>query len=170
MPPQLIDRAGDMDVAVGVDTNDDPCRLRLCHGDDGRLPSGQGWMARAGRAGGQHCDESGCTGSCQVTFARLVLPWTVTAARADRSQPRHEASKRTGQTRATATTEIIAVKARSRALASQVNRCETAADLYVRCLLLSFAVPQVPPIRGPRYGPTAYGHGYLRPLVGSGMT
>jgi hypothetical protein len=38
-----------------------------------------GWLAPA-EPGGQHCDESGCTGSCQVTFARLVLPYTVAAA------------------------------------------------------------------------------------------
>jgi hypothetical protein len=109
VPPQLIDRAGDMDVAVRVDTNDDPCRLRLCHGGDGRLPSGRA-DGYAGRAGGQHRDESVATGSCQVTSARLVLAWTMTAARVDRSRQRHQASETTGQTRTTATTGIIAVK------------------------------------------------------------
>jgi hypothetical protein len=68
-------------------------------------------MARAGRAGGQHCDEPVATGSCQATFARLVLAYEAAAARADRSRPRHEASETTGQTRAAATTRIIAVKA-----------------------------------------------------------
>jgi hypothetical protein len=44
------------------------------------------------------------TGSCQVTVARLVLAWTMTAARADNSRQRHQASETTGQTQATATT------------------------------------------------------------------
>ena len=58
----------------------------------------------AGRAGGQHCDESVATGSCQVTFARLVLAWTMTAARVDNSRQRHQASETTGQTQAAVTT------------------------------------------------------------------
>ena len=41
------------------------------------------------------------------------------------------------------------MKAQSRDFDAQVNGCETAADLYVCCLLLSFAVPQVPPSCGP---------------------
>jgi hypothetical protein len=60
-------------------------------------------MARAGRAGGQHCDESVATGSCQVTVTRLVLAWTMTAAWVDRSRQRHQASETTGQTQATVT-------------------------------------------------------------------
>ena len=64
----------------------------------------------AGRAGGQHCDESVATGSCQVTFARLVLAWMMTAAWVDRSRQRHQASETTGQTQATVTARIIAVK------------------------------------------------------------
>jgi energy-coupling factor transporter ATP-binding protein EcfA2 len=51
------------------------------------------------------------TGSCQVTFARLVLAWTMTAARVDSSRQRHQASENSGQTRAAATASIIAVKA-----------------------------------------------------------
>jgi hypothetical protein len=42
---QLVDGAGHMDIAVGVDTDDDPARLGVCDGGDGRLPSGQGPMA-----------------------------------------------------------------------------------------------------------------------------
>src|SRR4029450_9644238 len=49
---------GDMDVAVGVD----PDRFVV------------GWMARAGRVGGQHCDGSVGTGFYQVTLARLAAP------------------------------------------------------------------------------------------------
>jgi hypothetical protein len=45
------------------------------------------------------------TGSCQVTFARLVLAWTMTAARVDNSRQRHQASETTGQTQATITTQ-----------------------------------------------------------------
>ena len=41
------------------------------------------------------------------------------------------------------------VKAQSRGFPTQVTGCETAVDLYVCCLLLSFAVPQVPPSCGP---------------------
>jgi hypothetical protein len=44
---------------------------------------------------------------------------------------------------------LYRVKAHSSGFTSQVNRCETVPDLYVRCLLLSFAVPQVPSVRGP---------------------
>jgi hypothetical protein len=60
------------------------------------------------------------------------------------------------------------VKARSRGFASQVNRCETVADLYVCCLLLSFAVLQIPPIRGPGAAPR---HTAVLPTapVGSGI-
>jgi hypothetical protein len=47
---------------------------------------------------------------CQVTFARLVVAWTMTAARADNSRQRHQASENSGQTRAAATARIIAVK------------------------------------------------------------
>jgi hypothetical protein len=48
---QLVQGAGDMKVAVGVDADGDPGRLELCDGGDGRLPSGQGPMAApAGRA------------------------------------------------------------------------------------------------------------------------
>jgi hypothetical protein len=54
---------------------------------------------------------------------------------------------------------LCRVKARSSGFASLVNRCETVADLYVRCLLLSLAVPRVPPIRGPSAAPR-------QPLVG----
>ena len=64
------------------------------------LPDKGRWLRRPG---GQHCDESVATGSCQVTSARLVLAWTVTAARVDNSRLRHQASETTGQTR-TATT------------------------------------------------------------------
>ena len=41
---------------------------------------------------------------CQVTFARLVLAWTMTAARVDNSRQRHQASETTGQIRAAITT------------------------------------------------------------------
>jgi hypothetical protein len=37
---------------------------------------------------------------------------------------------------------LCCVKARSSGVASQVKRCETAAGLYVRCLLRSFALPR----------------------------
>jgi hypothetical protein len=40
----------------------------------------------------------------QVTFARLVLAWTMTPARVDNARQRHQASENSGQTRATATT------------------------------------------------------------------
>jgi hypothetical protein len=43
------------------------------------------------------------TGSGQVTFARLVLAWTMTAARVDNSRQSHQASETMGQTQATAT-------------------------------------------------------------------
>ena len=42
---QEINGAGHMDIAVGVDADDDPGRLWLCDCGDGRLPSGQGSMA-----------------------------------------------------------------------------------------------------------------------------
>jgi hypothetical protein len=44
----------------------------------------------------------------------------------------------------------------------------TAADLYVRCLLLSFPVSQVPLVRGPGAAPRHTGRGYLSAPVGSG--
>jgi hypothetical protein len=69
------------------------------------------------------------TGSCQVTFARLVLAWMMTAAQVDRSRQRHQASENSGQTRAAVIAGIIAVKAQSSGFVSQVHRCETAADL-----------------------------------------
>jgi hypothetical protein len=47
---------------------------------------------------------------CQVTFARLVLAWTMAAARVDSSRQRHQASENSGQTRAAVTAGIIAVK------------------------------------------------------------
>jgi hypothetical protein len=39
-----------------------------------------------------------------------VLAWTMTAARVDNSRQRHQASETTGQTQATATAGIIAVR------------------------------------------------------------
>jgi hypothetical protein len=44
---------------------------------------------------------------------------------------------------------LCRVKAQSRDFAAHVNGWKPAADLYVRCLLLSVAVPQVPPSCGP---------------------
>ena len=67
-------------------------------------------MARAGRAGGQHCDASVATGSGLVTFARLVLADQAAAARVDRSRPSHQASEPTGQTQTAATAGIVTVK------------------------------------------------------------
>jgi hypothetical protein len=87
-------------------------------------------MARAGRAGGQHCDESVATGSCQVTFARLVLAYEAAAARVDRSRPRHEASETTGQTQTAATAGIIAVE-QVGLLRDQRRCCPRAAGLGV---------------------------------------
>jgi hypothetical protein len=55
---------------------------------------------------------------------------------------------------------LCRVKAQSRGFAAQVNGCETAADLYVCCLLLSLAVPQVPP----SCGPSAAHPGCARPV------
>jgi Bifunctional DNA primase/polymerase, N-terminal len=94
-------------------------------------------------------DPGAATGSCQVRFARLVLAWTMTAARVDSSRQRHQASENSGQTPAAATAGIIAVKAHSSSFASQASRREMAADLHVPCLLLSLVVPQVPPSCGP---------------------
>jgi hypothetical protein len=65
-------------------------------------------MARADRAGGQHCDGSGCTGSYQVTFARLAMPWR-SQARADRSFNGHKAGGNQGQARLGSAVSIIAV-------------------------------------------------------------
>src|SRR6266508_1979035 len=64
-------------------------------------------MAHAGRAGGQHCDGSGATGSYQVTVARLVRTQVV-ATRADESPQRHKASLRGGQALTATTAGIIA--------------------------------------------------------------
>ena len=50
-----------------------------------------GWMARAGRVGGQHCDGSVGTGFYQVTLARLAAPGGWPRRRADRSAQGHEA-------------------------------------------------------------------------------
>jgi hypothetical protein len=36
---ELVGGVGDVDIAVGVDPDRDPDRLRLCDGGDGRLPS-----------------------------------------------------------------------------------------------------------------------------------
>src|SRR4029453_4349912 len=52
-------------------------------------------------------------GSCQVTSARLVPAWTMTAALVDSSRQRHQASENSGKTRAAATAGIIAVKTRT---------------------------------------------------------
>jgi hypothetical protein len=54
---QLVPGGGHMDVLVGVDPNGDPCRFEVCHGGPAILPAATG--GRTGRAGGQHCDESG---------------------------------------------------------------------------------------------------------------
>src|SRR5215211_2872278 len=51
----------------------------------------RGWMARAGRVGGQHCDGSVGTGFYQVTLARLAAPGGWPRRRADRSAQGHEA-------------------------------------------------------------------------------
>jgi hypothetical protein len=53
------------------------------------------------------------------------------------------------------TCDFCRVKAQSRDFAAQVNGCETAADLDVCCLLLSFVVPQVSPSYGPGAAPGA---------------
>src|SRR5512132_50582 len=88
---------------------------------------------------------SGSLGWCSPTKA--------TTARVDSSRQRHQASENSGQTQATATAGIIAVKAQSSGFAPQVNRCHTATDLEVRYPLLSAAVPQIPPVRGPDAAP-----------------
>ena len=44
---QLVDGTGHMEVAVGVNTNNDPPGVGMCDGGDGRLGSGQGrWLRR----------------------------------------------------------------------------------------------------------------------------
>jgi hypothetical protein len=61
------------------------------------------------------------TGSCQVTLARLVLAWTMTAARVDSSRQRHQASETTGQTQATVT--------------AGDHRSESESSLLVACMV-----------------------------------
>ena len=89
---------------MGVDSHGDARSLLVCHRGDRRLPSAIGWWtARASRAGGQHCNGSGSTGSYQVTVARLVAP--VAPQRESTGLARgHQASGTTGQTLATTTT------------------------------------------------------------------
>jgi hypothetical protein len=63
---QLVLGAGHVHVLVGVDPDREAWQLSVCDGGD-RRPSCSTdcgwWMACAGRAGGQHCDGSGRTGS-----------------------------------------------------------------------------------------------------------
>lgn len=44
--------------------------------------------------------------------------------------------------------DLCCVKAPSKEFGFQANRCVPSADLYVRCFLLSFVIPDIPPIRG----------------------
>jgi hypothetical protein len=64
-------------------------------------------MARADRAGGQHCDGASRPGSYQVTFARLAMPWR-SRAQADRSFNGHQAGGNQGQAQLASAVSIIA--------------------------------------------------------------
>jgi Rhodopirellula transposase DDE domain len=93
---------GDVDVQVGVDPDGDARPLPLC---DVVMPSpfcDQAWTARR-RAGGQHGNGSGATGSYQVTVARWRCPWRPQRESTGLAT-RHKASGTTGQTLATTTT------------------------------------------------------------------
>jgi hypothetical protein len=107
---QLIQGAGDMKVAVGVDADGDPARLGVCDGSDGRLPSGQGPMA----APAERADNTATRLWRQAPVRSRSLGWCspgrLTAAQVDSSRQRHQASENSGQTRAAVTAEIIAVK------------------------------------------------------------
>jgi hypothetical protein len=84
----------------------------------------------------------------------------MTVARVDSSRQRHQASETTGQTRATATAGIIAVKARSRGFPSQhfaVKRQLTSRFVVPCYPLLS---PQMPLVRGPGAAPGAAESGW----------
>jgi hypothetical protein len=107
---ELVEGAGDMHLTVGVDTNGDPTWLELCDGGDGRLPSGQGSMA----APAERADNTATSLWRQAPVRSGSLGWCsptkATAARVDSSRQRHQASENSGQTQATATAGIIAVK------------------------------------------------------------
>jgi hypothetical protein len=87
-----------MHLAVGVDPDGHPARLELCDGGDGRLGSGQGPMAAPAERADTTATSLWRQAPVQVTFARLVLTWTMTAAQVDSSRQRHQASENSGQT------------------------------------------------------------------------
>jgi len=57
---ELVTGGGDVGVLVGVDPDGDPRRCGVCHGGDRHPLEATRAGGRTGRAGGQHCEESGC--------------------------------------------------------------------------------------------------------------